>query len=109
MKNLKQLLTMSVLIAVLLPSISYAELDGRGGVHWGLGRLSNKVNSIPERTMNTIDATVYGGWRFGAFLPVVYGEVRLVGQNTEASEVGDTNMKGFGYLLGLGLEYTFEK
>jgi hypothetical protein len=76
------------------------------GASWGLGKMKNSTESTASRTMNTFGVLVLPGYKaLGMLLVGPEFEYRVVGQNTEPSEVSNTNLKGNGYLLGLGAKF----
>jgi len=103
-----KLLGFLTIFASLAGSCAFADDVGFGvnaGVHWGLGKMYNSTYTIPVRTMNTLDLQALPGVRWGNWLFGVLGEVRFVGQNTDFEQVANQNMRGTGYLLGIGGTY----
>ena len=97
----------SPLVSLVLSTSSFAEGFGfSGGADWGLGSMKNSTTSIKSRTMNTFEFHALPGYSFMGFLVGLDMNYRLVGQNTDPATVGGTNLKGNGYLLGLGGEYS---
>ena len=85
------------------------------GVHWGFGRMgSNTTNVIPNRNMNTVSLQALPGYRIQNILIGPYFEYLIVGQNTDPADpnnlnLNNQNIKGTGYLLGVGGSYEYEK
>lgn len=111
---------MKILSALLLSGFitftatSTLAKDGQGymlsaGADFSLGNMSNKDKTIPGRMMNSLGLDVVTGWMFGHVGPAVYGEYRIVGQMDDPSERSNQNLRGSGYLLGIGAAGTYEK
>jgi len=79
----------------------------RAGGHWGLGQMSNSSGDVASRTMNTFSLEALPGYNLAGFLIGPFVEFRLVGQNTNPSTVGGTNLRGHGFQFGLGTSYDF--
>jgi hypothetical protein len=94
---------------LILCGSSFALADNglgvNAGAHWGLGSAANSQKTIPVRTMNTIDLQALPGYHFDNLLVGVLMELRFVGQNTDPATVSNQNLKGTGYLFGLGAMY----
>lgn len=78
------------------------------GASWGIGKISSSAGTIESRTINNFSihampgfAITGTGFMFGPF-----GEYRLIGQNTDVATVSNTNVKGTGYLIGIGGTFT---
>lgn len=67
-----------------------------------MGRVKNSSGSIQARTINTLALDVLPGVNYMNFLIGPNFQYGLTGQNTDPATVGDTNVKGSGWLLGLG-------
>lgn len=80
-----------------------------GSLLWGVGSFQNNSGTIQSRTMNTLALNVMPGYRWNNFLFGPMGEFRIVGQMTEPSTVSNTNVKGSGYLIGLGVGYSWNE
>jgi len=79
----------------------------RGGISWGYGEMENETQTIKTRDMNTIEAMALPGYRMGNFLVGAFLDYRRVGQNTKPEEVNNQNLRGGGYLLGVGSSYSY--
>ena len=93
----------------------YNHLGVDTGVHWGFGRMGTNTNNvIPNRNMNTLSLQALPGYKISNFLVGPYFEYLIVGQNTDPSDASNLtlrnqNIKGSGYLLGVGGSYELEK
>lgn len=79
----------------------------RGGLSWGYGEMENENKTIKTRDMNTIEVMALPGYRIADFLVGAFLDYRKVGQNTKPEEVNNQNLRGSGYLLGVGTSYSY--
>jgi len=108
---MKKLLIVTSLCLFSFSSSAADALGGfsaKGGISWGMGKMKNESGSIKERDTNMLELAAMPGYRFWDVLVAPYLSYRSVGQNTEPSEVNNQNLKGSGYLIGLGSSYTYE-
>ena len=93
----------------------YNHLGFDTGVHWGFGRMGTSTNNtIPNRNMNTLSLQALPGYKVQNLLVGPYFEYLIVGQNTDPSDASNLtlhnqNIKGNGYLLGVGASYEWLK
>ncbi|MBX3018663.1 MAG: OmpA family protein [Bdellovibrionaceae bacterium] len=101
-----------VALAVLL-STSFALAQNRfaGSVSagLGLGRTESADAGLAARTMNAASVDALVGYRHEAWVFGLHGDLRYQYQMTPLSEVNQTNLRGSGYLLGLGASYRVNK
>lgn len=93
-------------VGIFQTAISYAGFGVHTGANWGLGSMGDK-SLIADRTVNRGALQVLPGYRVMGVLVGPMAELNLMGQNTEAKDVSNTNLKGTGYMLGLGGQYQF--
>ena len=77
----------------------------RGAVDWGVGRAENPNQTIKTRTLSAFGLSAMPGYKIGAFMPGVLAEYRFIGQLTDPVDVGQTNLRGWQYLLGVGTTF----
>lgn len=75
----------------------------------GIGKMENSDLNLKARTMNAFSIEAlpsfnYDNWQFGVHL-----DYRWQGQVTSLKEAGGTNLKGHGYLMGLGVRHNFSE
>ena len=75
------------------------------GASWGLGNMSNSNFTIASRAMNTISLFAMPSYMWRQFFAGLDADLRFVGQNTATADVGGTNIKGTGYMIGLVVGY----
>jgi len=95
-----------VLIGALSP---HALADGFGlkaGADAFVGTVGNASDSIKSRSINGVGIYAMPGYEFSQFLAGAIFEYSFIGQSTEPSAVGDTNLRGSGYLVGAAFAYT---
>jgi hypothetical protein len=76
-----------------------------GGLNWGLGSAASTGGATQARTVNSVEATALPGWQIGNWAPRLVLNYDFTGQNTDPGTVGNTNLRGTGYLVGLGTTY----
>ncbi|MDZ4676411.1 MAG: hypothetical protein SGI74_02790 [Oligoflexia bacterium] len=76
-----------------------------GGLNWGIGTGASSTGSTASRTMNTIELNAAPGWQIGNWAPQLLVAYDFVGQNTKPADVTNTNLRGTGYLIGVGTTY----
>lgn len=87
------------------------EPNGRGfagtlGGSFEYGRLGDSGMGLSDRSMNSLSLEALPGYRFNSkWLLGVDFNYRLQSQITSLSDTGGTNLKGKGWLFGLGAQY----
>lgn len=89
----------SLLVFVAQPVQAACSLNM--GFDWGFGKMKNSSETIQSRTMNALSFHVLPAYSLGVVSVGPQIEYRIVGQNTAAADVANTNLKGSGYLLGV--------
>lgn len=113
MKAIKLGMLGVVALLVASPSYAFSEYFGvHGGINWGIGKGKNSTGSTQSRTLNTIGIQALPGYKLSTgvtpdFLIGPLLEYTFVGQNTEPSSVGNSNLRGSGYMIGLGVQTDF--
>ena len=75
------------------------------GADYDFGTLGNSAIDVPSRTMNALSVEGLVGYRFGRVLIGPDFDYRFEGQLSSLGAGNGTNLKGKGWLLGLGGKY----
>lgn len=75
------------------------------GLNWRYGSAASSTGSTEARSINTLDILAAPGWQMGALAPRLLLSYETTGQNVDPSTVKNTNVRGSGYLIGLGATY----
>ena len=85
----------------------------QAGLSWGIGTMGNGTGgyAASSRTVNTLALRGFANYDLRSLLPSLgfrlsagpLFEFRFVGQNTDPAQADNTNIRGLGYILGLGL------
>ncbi len=109
------MLKIKFLIAVMFLSFQLSSLAWGSGFAADMGftvsggTVSDKLGTIPGRTMVNGSAFLETGWHIKFVSPLIFGEYRYSGQTTDETTVENQNMGGSGYLFGVGLRLDFRK
>lgn len=88
----------------------WEKFGGTLGAAVEVGRLGNSGMSLDDRTLSSISLEALGGYRYDSkWLFGLDLNYRIQQQLTSTSDAGGTNMKGKGWLLGLGVQYRFNE
>lgn len=71
----------------------------------GLGAMENSDMNLKSRVMNALSLEALPSYRMGKWLIGPHLDYRIQGQITSLDSAGGTNLKGSGYLIGLGARY----
>ncbi len=103
----KALLVLLGLCFVSLSAFAENSFGVRGGISWGYGEMENENQTIKTRDMNTIELMALPGYKISSILVGPFLDYRKVGQNTKPEEVNNQNLRGSGYLIGVGSSYSY--
>jgi len=84
-------------------------ITGRVNLNYGVGSAYDSDGGVVPRTMTTGRASAMPGWALGNFIPALYGEYQMGYQQTPSDNISDSNLKGAGWLVGLGLTYRIQR
>lgn len=74
-------------------------------VNAGIGSMQDSKMDLRARKMTSASLEALPGYHFGAWMIGTHLDIRRQGQITSLHRAGGTNLKGMGYLLGLGVRY----
>lgn len=103
---MKKLMT-TLAVLMMFPCVSSADLGLLTGASWGIGKMSSSASTLQSRSINNLAIHALPGYEFPV-IGLLVGpmlEYQFVGQSTEVATVGNTNVKGSGYLAGIGGSY----
>lgn len=107
----RYILLLTIFTSLLCGASSWIpeEADVLPGFDVGYGTMKNNDGSIGKRRMITYAPWImpgyrfYDKWIFPEIMPALFFEYRYMGQLTNVNKVGNSNMQGTGYNLGLGV------
>lgn len=106
-------LGITVLLSLVLGLYEHKEAEAafgfHAGSHLGVGRMGNATQSLSSRTMSTFDLQFMPGWRLGSFMPGLLLDYRFVSQMTPKSDVGNSDLAGKSFTMGLGSTVQFDQ
>ena len=111
---MKQILARSITFLVLLalPSVVRADdevapprINGMFGVSYGVGKMQNNDLNLVSRTMAGASLNGFGGYSFGRWMIGLDFDYTWTSQLSELSNTGNTNLKGRGWIFGVGAKY----
>lgn len=75
----------------------------------GIGTLKSDDMNLKSRTMNALSLEALPSYRLGKWLIGPHLDYRWQGQTTSLSDAGGTNLKGTGWLVGVGARHDFNE
>jgi outer membrane protein OmpA-like peptidoglycan-associated protein len=72
-----------------------------------MGSMKDSELNLKSRTMNSLSLEALPSYHFGKWMLGPHLDYRWQGQITSLDSAGGTNLKGHGYLMGLGMRYDF--
>jgi outer membrane protein OmpA-like peptidoglycan-associated protein len=73
----------------------------------GIGSMKDSDMNLKSRTMSALSLEALPSYRLGKWLLGPHLDYRWQGQMTNLNSAGGTNLKGHGYLMGLGARHDF--
>lgn len=74
----------------------------------GIGTMASGGMNVKSRTMNALSIEALPSYRMGKWLIGPHLDYRVQGQVSSLSDAGGTNLKGSGWLIGLGVRHDFD-
>ena len=86
-----------------------SHLGGTIGASWSIGKLNNNGMGLNSRTMDAFSLEALPGYRLDNWFVGPDFDYRWQGQITSLDGAGGTNLRGHGWLLGVGAGYRLDE